>query len=218
MKKSLLTLVLFTNLVYSTSYEDAKSIEKLSGLKKAYPLYEELIKESNTKAMIRMAKFHIKSRSYSKAIKLLEEAIYLEDKEAMYILGRFYLSKKTIYHNNIKAYNLFVDASKQKHSKAQMMLGKFFLFGIGIDKDYELALEYFKRASKQKVYASNCYISYMYAAGFGVFPNFGRAHVFAKDQYKKGNKLCIKVWKDYNLSKYPKDNSWKIGEYNSPIK
>ena len=57
----------------------------------------------------------------------------------------------------------------------------------------------------------------MYASGLGVFPNFGRAHNFAKTEYKNDNKLCVKIWKDYNLGKYPKDEGWKIGDYNKPV-
>lgn len=77
---------------------------------------------------------------------------------------------------------------------------------------------YFKEASQQRIYDANCYIAYMYATGKGVFPNFGRAATFAKDEYEKGNKLCAKVWKDYNLGKYPQDKGWKIGDYLEPVK
>ena len=39
-----------------------------------------------------------------------------------------------------------------------------------------------------------------------------------KDEYKKGNKLCVKVWNDYNLGKYTKDEGFRIGDYNEPVK
>jgi TPR repeat protein len=217
-KKSLLTLVLFSNLVYSTSFDEALEFEKKHGIKKAYPLYEKLIKSNDSQAIIKIAKLHIKNKSYKKAIKLLENAYIFKDKEATYLLGKVYSSKRTPYFNEIKAYNYFVDASKLQSKEANLMLGKFFLLGIAVNTDYDMAMNYFKKASKQKEYTANCYIAYMYARGHGVLANFGRAHVFAKDEYKKGNKLCKKVWKDYNLKNYPIDNSWKIGEYTSPIK
>ena len=117
-----------------------------------------------------------------------------------------------------KAYNLFVDDANSGNAKSQLMLGKFFLQKNElIQKDYEKALYYFKLASKQKLYEANCYIAYMYANGFGVFPNFGRAHVFAKKEYEKGNKLCTKVWNDFNLSKYSEDKGFKIGDYLVPV-
>ena len=135
------------------------------------------------------------------------------DKE-LYQKAKKYLKNKEL----TKAYNTFIDSSLLNYPKAHTMLGKFFLLGKVVDVDYEKALYYFKKASKQKDYNANCYISYMYASGKGVFPNFGRAHIFAKDEYSKGNKLCIKVWKDYNLGKYKKDSGWKIGDYIKPIK
>jgi TPR repeat protein len=142
----------------------------------------------------------------------------LSTSDIRYQLAKQYSSKKSKDYNIKKAYNLLVDNVNENHSKSQILLGRFFLIGLAVEKDYEKALYYFKEASKQKEYTANCYVAYMYASGKGVFPNFGRAHVFAKSEYKKGNKVCKKVWKDYNLGKYPKDKGWNIGNYNKPIK
>jgi len=138
--------------------------------------------------------------------------------EKRYQLAKLYSSKKTKNYAIKKAYNLLVDNVNENHAKSQLLLGRFLLIGAAVDIDYEKALYYFKEASKQKEYDANCYIAYMYASGKGVFPNFGRAHIFAKSEYKKGNKICQKVWKDFNLGKYPKDKGWNIGDYNKPIK
>lgn len=135
-----------------------------------------------------------------------------------YELAKQYSSKKNKEYDIKKAYNLLVDNVNEKHAKSQILIGRFFLIGLAVEKDYEKALYYFKEASKQREYSANCYIAYMYASGKGVFPNFGRAHVFAKSEYELGNKVCKKVWKDYNLGKYKKDKGWNIGEYNKPIK
>ena len=159
-----------------------------------------------------------KNKNIEEAYKLLIKSSSLNNLDANYALGKLYFSKKTKYHNKIKAYNTFLESANKNHAKSQTMIGKFLLFGEIVDKDYDKAIYYFKNASKQRDYESNCYIAYMYASGKGVFPNFGRAHIFALDEYNKGNKICIKVWKDYNLGKYPKDDGWKIGDYNEPIK
>lgn len=137
--------------------------------------------------------------------------------EATYILGKFYLSNMTDYYNETKAFNTVLKAANLNHGKSQLLIGKFFLYGKIVNKDYDKSIYYFKEASKKRVYEANCYIAYMYASGKGVFPNFGRAHQFAKNEYKRGNKLCKKVWNDYNLGKYPKDKGWQIGDYNKPI-
>ena len=141
----------------------------------------------------------------------------LSTSDIRYELAKEYSSKKSKKYDIKKAYNLLVDNVNENHSKSQILIARFFLIGLAVEKDYEKALYYFKEASKQKEYTANCYIAYMYASGKGVFPNFGRAHVFAKSEYEQGNKVCKKVWRDYNLGKYPKDKGWNIGKYNKPI-
>lgn len=159
---------------------------------------------------------YIKNKDIDKAYTLLLLAQENKNLDAYYTLGKIYLSKKSNYYNKKKAYNSFVYAANNGHAKSQLFVGRLFLQGLTTQKDYDKALYYFKEASKQKEYKANCYIAYMYASGKGAFPNFGRAHVFAKKEYQKGNKLCIKVWNDYNLAKYPKDKGWNIGNYNKP--
>lgn len=151
------------------------------------------------------------------AYKLLKKASS-KNINASFILGKFYLSKNTPYYNTTKAFNSFLNAANNNHSQAQIIIARFFLQGKIVNKDYKKALYYFELSSKQKNFEANCYIAYMYAKGLGVFPNFGRAHLFAKDEYKKGNKLCIKIWNDYNLKKYPEDKGFKIGKYLKPLK
>lgn len=222
MKKFLVVFTIFINIVNATTFEDALQIQKTLGSKSAIKHFKKLSKEKNPKAMHSLALLYIKGdgvkKDIKKAHKLLKDATYLGNNESLYILGKLYLSKKSSYHNKIKAYNSFVEAANKGHAKAQTMVGKFFLHGVAVDKDYEKSIYYFIQASKQKEYSANCYIAYMYASGSGVFPNFGRAHVFAKEEYKKGNKFCKKIWKDYNLGKYTKDKGWKISDYNEPIK
>ncbi|MGM0518434.1 MAG: tetratricopeptide repeat protein, partial [Campylobacterota bacterium] len=157
-------------------------------------------------------------KDIDKGYTLLLLAIENDNLKAYYTLGKIYLSKTTKYHDETKAYNHFVYSANKGYAKSQNMLGKLFLFGITTEVDFKKALHYFKKASKQKYYDANCFIAYMYASGKGVFPNFGRAHVFAKDEYKKGNKLCKRVWRDYNLGKYPKDEGFKVGDYLKPVK
>lgn len=142
----------------------------------------------------------------------------LSTSDIRYELAKDYASKKSMNYDIKKAYNLLVDNINENHAKSQLLIGRFFLIGLAVEKDYKKALYYFKEASKQKEYAANCYIAYMYASGKSVFPNFGRAHVFAKSEYESGNKVCKKVWRDYNLGKYTEDKGWKIGRYNKPVK
>jgi uncharacterized protein len=220
--KIILSLFFFISIINAMTFEEVYTIQKVQGTMKALAAYKELEKENNPKAIHELGIIYLKgdgiAKNINKAHELFTKASNLGNLDSTYLLGKLYLSKKTKYYNLIKAYNTFVDGANKGHGKSQLMIGRFLLMGEIVDKDYEKALHYFRLASKQKEYEANCYIAYMYASGMGVFPNFGRAHLFAKDEYKNGNKLCIKVWNDYNLGKYPVDNGWKIGDYNEPVK
>jgi uncharacterized protein len=222
MKKSLFFLIFLGTFLNALTFEEVYTTQKVQGSMKALSGYKELANENDPKAMHELALIYLNgdgiARNINKAQELFQKASELGNSESTYLLGKLYLSNKTIFYDEKKAYNTFVDAANQNNAKAQLMLAKFFLLGGVVPKDYEKALYYFKLASKQKEYDANCYISYMYASGTGVFPNFGRANAFAKDEYTKGNKLCVKVWKDYNLAKYPKDDGFRIGDYNVPVK
>lgn len=222
MKKTLFFLLVLGNFLNAMTFEEANAIQKVQGSIKVLGAYKELVEQNNPQAMHELALIYLKGdgivKNINKAQELLEKASELGNSESTYILAKLYLSNKTQFYNEKKAYNTFIDAANQNHAKAQLMIGRFFLLGEIVSKDYEKALHYFKLASKQKEYEANCYIAHMYASGKGVFPNFGRANAFAKSEYEKGNKFCIKVWNDYNLAKYPKDDGFRIGDYNEPVK
>ncbi|MDZ7820073.1 MAG: tetratricopeptide repeat protein [Aliarcobacter sp.] len=220
--KIILSLFLFISFINAMTFEEVYTIHKVQGTMKTLSLFKELAKDNDPKANHELGLIYLKgdgiAKNLNQAVEYFQKASDLGNLESTYTLGKIYLSQQTQYYNPKKAYNTFVDAANENHGKSLLMIGRFLLMGEIVDKDYEKALHYFKLASKQKEYEANCYIAYMYAAGMGVFPNFGRANTFAKDQYKKGNKLCVKVWDDYNLGKYPKDNGWKIGDYNEPVR
>lgn len=222
MKKIVLFFFAFMNLLNALTFEEVYTIHKTEGTMQALTYYKDLEKENNVKAIHELGIIYLTGdgivKNVNKAYEYFTKASNLGNLESTYVLGKIHLSKSTHYYNLTKAYNFFVDAANKGDSKSQLMVGRFFLMGEIVDKDYEKALYYFKLASKQKEYEANCYIAYMYASGMGVFPNFGRAHVFAKEQYKKGDKLCVKVWNDYNLGKYTKDDGFKVGDYNEPVK
>ena len=220
--KIVLLFFLLINALNAMIFEEVYTIKGVEGTMKAISAYKELAKKNDPKAIHELGLIYLKgdgiAKNLNQAYDYFQQASDLGNIESTYMLGKIYLSSKTKYYNPKKAYNTFIDASNKNHAKSQLMIGRFFLMGEIVDKDYEKALYYFKLASKQKEYDANCYIAYMYASGLGVFPNFGRANNFAEAQYKNGNKLCVKVWNDYNLGKYPKDDGFKIGDYNKPMK
>ena len=220
MIKKIIVLTFFiTSLNAIINNQDTKNNEDLIEVEKTINVYEKLIKD-DAKSMFWLASRYLDGktikRDISKAIILLKKASALNHNKSTYNLGKIYLSKKTIYHDLDEAYKLFFKLSNQGYAPAQNMIGKFLVKGVVMNKDYKMAVRYFEKASKQDYIDAQCNLSFMYASGKGVFPNFGRAHQFAKKGYNQGNKRCIKVWKEYNLKKYPEDKGWKFKFYNKP--
>lgn len=218
-KKTILAIILVSSLSAST-FKEAKQIEKEFGILKALSTYKALSKQNDKEAIFRLAMIYSKgkpiTRNLTKTKQLLEKASKLGYHKATYFLAKLYLSRKSPFYNTTTAFNTFLEASNNNYAPAQNMIGQFLLTGKVIKKDYKEAVKYFEKSSAQGFMEANCNLSFMYASGKGVFPNFGRAHIFAKEGVAKGNKKCLKVWKDYNLSKYKKDKGWKFNFYTKP--
>lgn len=179
-----------------------------------------LSKKNNPEALFKMGKFYyegkIVKKSYEKAYKYLNKSSILEYTKANYSLGILYANKKTPYHNYKKAYEIFSELANKGHAAAQNKIGMFLSLGLGLPKDYKEAVKWYEKSSKQGYITAQCNLALMYAEGRGVFTNFGRAHAFAKDGKEKGNPICKKVWKEYNLHKYPNDDGFKFNFYVKP--
>ena len=201
-------------------YEQAREIEKEEGVMKALSSYRALAKRDDVDAIFRLAQIYSKGigikKSLSRAKELLEQASSLNHHKSTYYLGKLYLSKKSPYYDLTDAFNSFAIAANNNYAPAQNMIGQFLVTGTVVEKDYKKAVKYFERASKQGLTQAHCNLAFMYASGKGVFPNFGRAHQFAKKGIKQGNKKCQKVWDEYNLKKYDKDKGWKFNFYTKP--
>ncbi len=179
-------------------------------------VFDAIEKTQKADVYFEQGKEYYKKRDYKQAFTNFEKASLLGNQKATYNLGVLYTNKKTSTYNPQKAYEVFSSLSKQNHAASQNRMGMYYLLGVVVDKDYKLAVNYFEKASKQGYVTAQCNLSLMYASGKGVFTNFGRAHAFAKDGYDKGNPICKKVWKDFNLEKYPEDKGFKFKFYNKP--
>lgn len=220
MIKYLAALCVASTLCFGITYKEAKEIEKTQGLQSAIPYYEQLSQQNDKDAIYELAMLYAKGKIFRRNIKktyeLLLKGYKLGSKKSAYSLAKLMLNKHTPYFDKLEAYNIFIDLSQKDYAPAYNMLGKMLLKGVVVAKDYELAVKYFERASKQNFTEAHCNLAYMYASGKGVFPNFGRAHTFAKEGMKKNHPFCKKVYKEYNLKKYPEDKGWKFNFYTNP--
>jgi len=218
--KYLILSILIVNFTFALSFEEVNKIEKEKGILKALSSYRVLAKRNDTKSIYRLAIIYLKGegvqQSISTAKTFLEQGSLLNHNKSIYLLGKLYITKKSPYFNDKLAFNTFLKAANNGYAPAQNRIGEFLAAGIAVEKDYKLAIKYFEYASKQGYEDAHCNLAFMYANGKGVFPNFGRAHQFAKKGVKKGNKRCIKVWQTYNLEKYDQDKGWKFNFYTKP--
>jgi len=218
--KIIVLSILLVSFCFSLTFEEVRKIEKEEGVLKALSSYRVLAKRDDTSSIFRLATLYLKGigvqKSFSTAKVFLEKGNLLNHHKSTYVLGKLYISKESPYYNKKLAFNTFLKAANDGYAPAQNMIGQFLAAGIAVEKDYKMAIQYFEYASKQGHEDAHCNLAFMYANGKGAFPNFGRAHQFAKEGVKKGNKKCIKVWETYNLQKYDEDKGWKFNFYTKP--
>lgn len=219
--KTLICLLIFTNIVCSSYLDIALLAEKNKEMEKAYKYYKKAAQRENETALFKLGLFNYKGiyvkKNYTNAKKYFEHASKLGHIKSFYNLGIVYSNKKSGFLDYTKAYKIFHGLAKEGYAPAQNRIGMFLSFGLGkIEKDYKIAVKWYEKASKQGFIPAQCNLAFMYASGRGVWINFGRAHAFAVEGKNKGDKICLKVWKDFNLGKYPQDKGWKFKFYNKP--
>lgn len=219
--KLLFLFVLTCKLLLSSPLELAQEAEKNKNYKKAYIHYKKAAKREEEQALFKLGYFYYKglisSKNYKKAKQYFEKASQLGHLEGFYYLGILHSDKKSGYLDYKKAIKIFKALASENYGPAQNRIAMFLTFGIGkIEKDFKKAVLWYEKASKQNFIPAQCNLAYMYASGKGVWTNFGRAHAFAKEGKEQGDKICLKVWKDFNLDKYKEDKGWKFNFYNKP--
>ena len=149
-----------------------------------------------------------------KSLYYFEKISAYGNKKAKYNTAIIYANKNYKNHSYRKAYNIFLELAQLGYEKAQNKVGIFLLHGLGIDKDYKLSVKWFEQSYFEHNYKpASCNLAIIFANGYGVFPNFGRAKKLAQEGYKKKVPTCVKVYKDFNLHKYPEDKGFKSGYY-----
>ena len=216
-KKSLFTILLSLSLFASNEMAKDDSMAKME---EQIKIYEENALKDDAEAFFELGKIYFEGRykkqDFLKALRYFNASYHLGSINGTYNLALFYLSKKTKYHDTKKALSLFLELGRKGHAPSQNKVGMFLTAGIVLEKDYKQAVKWYEASSKQGYVDAQCNLAFMYASGDGVWQNMGRAHAFAKPGFKKGNKLCEKVWNDFNLEKYPEDKGFKFKFYNKP--
>lgn len=218
MKKILYIFIIFNTLCFGTHLEEKEKTSKEK--EKSFSEYVRLAQKRDPEALFKLGKFYyegiIVGKNYKKAFKYLTKSSLLGYEKATYNLGVLYGNKRTTYHSYSKAYDIFLALGEHGHPGAQNRIGTFLTFGLGGPIDFKEAVKWFEKSSKQGYISAQCNLASMYASGMGVFTNFGRAHAFAKKGRELGNRICMKVWREYNLGKYNKDKGFKFNFYTQP--
>lgn len=208
-----LSISLFAKSEVDLTQEELKMQEQIK-------VYEEEALKDDSNAYLELGKIYFEGKyvnvDYEKALKFFNASYYLGNVNGAYNLALFYSSDKTIYHDEKKALSIFLELARKGHAPSQNRVGMFLTAGIVLDKDYKEAVKWYEKSSKQGYVNAQCNLAYMYATGQGVWQNMGRANAFAKPGFIKGNKLCEKVWTEFNLEKYPEDKGFKFKFYNKP--
>ncbi|WP_419770162.1 MAG: tetratricopeptide repeat protein [Candidatus Marinarcus sp.] len=161
-------------------------------------------------------KKYYQQRNYSMAFEYFSKASDMGNQKAYYNLGVLYGNKYFNKKDYAKSYEIFYELAQKGYAPAQNKVGMYLTLGLSVEKDYKEAVKWYEKASKQNFITAQCNLAFMYASGKGVFPNLGRAHVFAKTGYEQGNPICVKAWNDFHLEKYAEDKGFKFNFYTKP--
>lgn len=223
MKKILLVLTtIFTFSFGLELIDEARIYQEQGNIKEALDLYKIAASKQNEEAIIELGKIYyqgkVVKRDYKKAYRYFRKAHLLNNTEGSYYFAVLLSNKRSSYLDYEKSFEIFKALADNGNAKAQNRTGMFLAYGIGsIKKDYKKAVKYFEDSAKQKNLSGECNLAVMYASGKGVFPNFGRAHAFAKKGYEKKHPVCVSVWKKYKLYKYPEDKGFQFKSFTKPI-
>lgn len=176
----------------------------------------EKLEQAHKGDFFEQGKQYYKEKNYTKAFEYFKLSSELGNYKALYNVGVLYAHKNFYMKNHKKAFDIFEKLAHKGHAPSQNRLGMYYTTGNVVEKDYEKAIKWYEKASKQHLITAQCNLAYMYASGKGVFTNFGRANVFARKGVELKNPICLKVWKDFNLEKYPEDKGFKFKSYVKP--
>jgi TPR repeat protein len=213
-----LIIFLFYNLTAGSLLDKANRAFKNNNINLAIKLLKESGNNGNAEALFQLGKVYYNGRVTKRNIKLsmnyFKKASNYGHIKAKYNVAIIYGQKRYKKYSLKKSYNIFLELARQHYSKAQNKVGIYLLYGLGIDKDYRMAIKWFEQSYFVNQYKpAGCSLSIMYANGYGVLPNFGRARILAQYGYEHKNRVCTKVYKDFNLHKYKTDKGFKFGFY-----
>lgn len=220
-------ILFFAFCVFAIANDDifakAKMLESQKKYIEAYDIYESLASQNHPESLLKLGEFayHGKGikQNFQKAENYFKLASNFGSKRGYFNLAVVYSSSKNKNKNYKKAFQIFTDLSAEGDANSQNRLGMCYLYGMGTPKDYKLAVKWFEASAKQKNLDAECNLAFAYASGYGVYPNFGRAKIFAERGYKEGNEICKFVWEKFNLQKSSSDQGFKFkNSFNQPEK
>ncbi|OCL97562.1 Beta-lactamase HcpA precursor [Aliarcobacter thereius] len=150
MKKLLISLSLFVNLVFGTSFDDAFDAFAKADYDKAFKLFEELEKSGDINAQFYLGLFYYDgkgiAKNYEKAIELYEKAANRGDADSQYNLGLIYVEGIATKQDYEKAKYWWEKAAAQKYNSAEFNLGIMYENAEGVKEDKTLAKQWYKKA------------------------------------------------------------------------
>jgi hypothetical protein len=110
---------------------------------------------------------------------------------SIFLLGYFNYHGIESRQDCVKAFNLFINASKQDHVLAQCFVGWCYVFGYGTNKDEELALEYYIKVANNDHAIGQLFVGICYEYGLGINKEPKDAFNWYKKAANNGNLVAM---------------------------
>lgn len=146
-----------------------------------------------------------------KFLKLVKDA-NKGDVSSQLKLGELYEEGNGVKQDYLKAFEYYLEASKQGSNEATNYIGLFYQSGLGVEQNFKKAFEYFKMASDNGYKYANNNLGFLYLNGLGTERNFKEAYNRLKDTASTNKYLIDILDKINNGSKVVYLNN--ISEFN----
>ena len=146
------------------------------------------------------------NKIYKKARKIFEEAVKLENSDAIIMLGQLYHDGKGVKKDYNEAIKLYERAREFRHPTAMNNLGYMYNYGQGVEQDYDKAKELYEKATKLGNTSAMINLGHMYNYGRGVEKDCNKAKELYEKAIYLGNEKAIQHYiKLIDLNKIIKD-------------
>lgn len=205
---------LYENFLFSFKYKKIKKIDEFIIFNILNSIRCNNPNQLQSELFTNLGVFYYNNKEYDLARPCFEQAVQLNNSDALNYLGIYYKNGINVDKNYNLSFQYFQRSAEQNNPAAYYNLGQAYYYGFGVEKNYSKAIEYYELSVKQDYVEAIIQLAYCYLAGVGVEVNLKKAIEYYEYLEPKNNIKALfnlgiiyfnggdGIQKDYKKSKY----------------